>query len=268
MGTRICGPRRFRNGGHDSGGESKYVSLSTKRGGRQVNTVSLRGGGVEILRLLLPPRLGHPYQSERGINVQETARSPNPLQHKAETPHAKMRFCLEACLAIPIHILFWARRSRLYNKPGCRVPRSILILQQVSSHEATRHACLARAQRLAFALGTRVGLAQAAVWFTYFAYEEIMIIDNSLPGPYCVGIFRQGKALTKVSQWHSRPTDDAGWISQGTTRTLHLERCRHRYEGGGDGVHGEARYLLGTRPKTHLAPYMCCPENALYTREI
>ena len=29
-------------------------------------------------------------------------------------------------------------------------------------------------------MSIRVGLVRTAVWFTYFAYEEIMIIDGSL----------------------------------------------------------------------------------------
>jgi len=111
---RIWGPRRFRNGGHDWSGKSEYVRGSTSGGERQGKTVSLRGGGVEILKFLPPPRLGHPYQSEQGVNVQETVRFPNLLQHKAETPHANMYSRLEACLASPTHILFLGAKVKVF----------------------------------------------------------------------------------------------------------------------------------------------------------
>ena len=123
-----------------------------------------RGCEVEVLEPPLPPRLGHPYQSERGVKIQcpGTARSPNPLQHKAETPHVGMQSCLEACLARPTHILFRMRRSTFYNEPICRAPRSILILQHVSGHKSTPQASLALTQnlmsiRVGCSCGTRTG---------------------------------------------------------------------------------------------------------------
>jgi len=74
-----------------------------KRGGGQERVPSRWWGrGLEV-----PPlaRLGHPYQREREIDVQEIVRSPNPIQHKVETSHVKIHSRLEACLASPIHIL-------------------------------------------------------------------------------------------------------------------------------------------------------------------
>ena len=116
------------------------------------------------------------------FNVQGTARSSNPLQHKAETPHAGMHSRLEACLARPTHILFWTCRSTFYNEPICRAPRSILILQHVSGHKSTPQASLALTQnltsiRVGCSCGARLGCG--IVCITYIACEDIMIIDSS-----------------------------------------------------------------------------------------
>ena len=157
MGTRIWGPGCFRNGGHDWDGESKYVRWSMKRGGgRECKTVFFRGCGLRSWSHLCYHAWDILIRADEGsrFNVQGTARSPNPLQHKAESPHAGMHSCLEACLARPTHILFWTRRSTFYNEPICRAPRSILILQHVSGHKSTPQASLALTQNL---MSIRVG---------------------------------------------------------------------------------------------------------------
>lgn len=145
MGTRIWGPRRFRNRGHDWAGESKYVRWSMKRSERRCKTLSFRGCGVEILKLLLPPRLGHPYQSERGVNNQcpgnrEVSKPPptqsrNPPSRDAFPPRGMPR-------ELNAHSFFGCED----NMPISRAHRSILILQQVSGHKSTRHACLSDAK--------------------------------------------------------------------------------------------------------------------------
>ena len=40
------------------------------------------------------------------VDVQETVRSPSPIQHKVETPSTKVHSRLEACLTSPTHYSF------------------------------------------------------------------------------------------------------------------------------------------------------------------